>query len=116
MIETKFKKAFEEIYERDQSVDKNREQYWNFYYKLWKKLPYIKLLEAKMDEYERSPMSQRKYILQESDGHLIRVDNPYHVQRTTQNEIKNDINFCSNCGEKIQRDFTYCPKCGKNIK
>ena len=118
MIENNFNEAFEEMFLREckanPSVKYDRPKYWDFYHRLWKSLPYIKALEAKMDDFEKLPISKRRYILQENDGHLERVNNPYYVQ--PKNEPKNEMNFCFHCGEKLQKHFTYCPKCGKKFK
>ena len=119
MKEKEFKKIFEGIFARecanDPSARHNRQGYWDFYYKLWLSLDYIRELNEKMDAIEKTPMSKRRFILEESDdGHFNIIKNPYNTTGVTKSSHRNN-NFCFNCGERMQTHFTFCPKCGKKI-
>jgi hypothetical protein len=127
MLKNEFDEIFNEIFEREkilgneQDVISNESKYRKFYYNLFGNLNYIHALDKAIDKYEKSPISQRKYILSETAGGFFeRIKNPFYRQKEKKmNDVPHDVargkktpNYCSVCGFKLSEIYRFCPKCG----
>ena len=121
--DAEFDPIFEEIFARETKLDSSarlrKNEYRDFYFKLWQRRDYYKLLDEKIDAYEKRPISQRRFIMQEdSEGYFNKADNPYYIEdvKPVNNNVKPQTNYCPYCGERLQSGFTFCPACGKQLK